>query len=305
MFMSEEDHLRFVTSRVRRLDAGTAQRQPETEKKMASADLGIRIDGGTAPRGEKSSLDLDAGVEAYATEATQLNIIRHEVLRIAAVYAQYLDDGSDAGGGVARGGGGVGGGGGGGDGYREGGGMQALPEVGRTLELGSRGGRTEERTVLGIPASTMLGASLVLLVASLAAAAVALKPWLSKTATASLVSLTLSPFAALIRYRLGLWNKAHQTFPIYTFLCNMLGCLLTAAAAALARDAVTSSDSWTLVVLQALSAGFAGSLSTVSTLMAEARALPYRWLLLRYLGLTYLVSQLLLLTINLPMEEAS
>ena len=91
-------------------------------------------------------------------------------------------------------------------------------------------------------------------------------------ATQVFVALALSPLGALLRYRLGLRNAGHKQFPIYTFAANMLGCVTTAAMHAATPSAGGLAGSFTAGV----AVGFAGSLSTVSTLYAEARVLNGR-----------------------------
>jgi|AntAceMinimDraft_5_1070358.scaffolds.fasta_scaffold210969_1 fluoride ion exporter CrcB/FEX len=110
-------------------------------------------------------------------------------------------------------------------------------------------------------------------------------------------------------------NRQPSSFPVCTLAANLGGSLLAAAMHAVAvsatgqqhadfMDSSLSTEgraaSWAVPVALGLGAGFAGSLSTVSTLLAEAQALPAPALALAYVGATYGAAQLLLLAVNLP-----
>ena len=111
------------------------------------------------------------------------------------------------------------------------------------------------------------------------------------------ISLLLSPAGALIRYRMGLRNKRWRPFPIFTLAANLAGCMVTGSMGAVLASGVTSKDHPLAV---GVATGFAGSLSTVSTFMAEVATLKSPYEQHRYLGTTHLLAQGLLLAINLP-----
>ncbi|CAE8644261.1 unnamed protein product, partial [Polarella glacialis] len=84
-----------------------------------------------------------------------------------------------------------------------------------------------------------------------------------------LFDIAFAPAGALLRWWLSLFNKYTAPFPVFTLVANTLACVCNGFSAimvkrmgeGLARDAVS-----------AVSTGFAGSLSTVSTLIAELRS---------------------------------
>lgn len=89
----------------------------------------------------------------------------------------------------------------------------------------------------------------------------------------------LAPFGAVVRWRISVLNKHNlwwagnfMWIPWGTFFANFLASIIALAARAVnARVLNPDSDSfpWTSTALVAVEAGFAGSLSTVSTLMRE------------------------------------
>lgn len=180
-------------------------------------------------------------VENFASEEAQLSAIRDAVLLLADLYRTYeVGPDEEEGGGGARGRGRGGAGGRGGDGNRD------------TLEWAT--------------------GHLQVFLLCLVLVAITVSALRLQGATQVFVALALSPLGALLRYRLGLRNAGHKQFPIYTFAANMLGCVTTAAMHAATPSAGGLAGSFTAGV----AVGFAGSLSTVSTLYAEARVLNGR-----------------------------
>lgn len=91
------------------------------------------------------------------------------------------------------------------------------------------------------------------------------------------LALMMAPPGAWLRYQLGLQNK-NYSFPLYTFLCNLVAALASVVLAGLTNASCSSSpqeSAWPVVFL-GLSTGFCGSLSTVSTLVDEVRRLGER-----------------------------
>eukprot|EP00913_Durusdinium_trenchii_P025193 g23652.t1 len=84
-----------------------------------------------------------------------------------------------------------------------------------------------------------------------------------------LLDMSMAPFGALLRWWLSLFNKYTAPFPFFTLVANTLGCLCNALAGVYE---VRVTDALGDDALAALSTGFAGSLSTVSTLVSELRS---------------------------------
>ena len=130
--------------------------------------------------------------------------------------------------------------------------------------------------------------SCTLLVGLGVAASVALH---EDTPDASLyLGLCFSPFFAALRYHLSALNKAHPTLPRYTLIANALASVLTSTAAGLGRSERVGASALTRSVLEALSLGGAGSLSTVSSFVNECRLLAPRHAA-RYIVMTLLIAQ--------------
>lgn len=112
-----------------------------------------------------------------------------------------------------------------------------------------------------------------------------------------LLPLALAPLGALARFGLGLFNRPDTEFPVFTLTANLAGCAVTAAVEAAAWSTGRAlSDS---LVLASVAAGFSGCLSTVSTLVAEARNLS-PWPQFRYLFVTYFSAIALFCAVYLP-----
>merc|ERR1712160_162443 len=90
-----------------------------------------------------------------------------------------------------------------------------------------------------------------------------------------LVAASVAPFGAWIRYGLGMKNANH-TLPVYTLLANLIAAIASATLAYLLEqscgDHAVANRHWRFV-LKGLSAGFCGSLSTVSSFVDEVRRL--------------------------------
>ena len=84
------------------------------------------------------------------------------------------------------------------------------------------------------------------------------------------IACLISPLGTIIRWKLsilnGKWSK-YPWFPLGTWLSNFTGSIISAALTAVSLKLVSGEGSTT--VLAALSLGFAGSLSTVSTYVKE------------------------------------
>ncbi len=102
------------------------------------------------------------------------------------------------------------------------------------------------------------------------------------------------PFGVILRWHLGRWNGALGAapwLPAGTLAANTLGCVFDAAvSAAFWRNRLGRGEYWGSLLDGALQAGFAGALSTVSTVAAEAALLMgaprTRWRGYAYLGAT-------------------
>jgi len=83
-----------------------------------------------------------------------------------------------------------------------------------------------------------------------------------------LLCMAMAPFGALLRWALSLGNPSTAPYPVFTLIANTLGCGVNALAGVMAGRAPAGLEraAW-----GALSSGFCGSLTTVSTLIAELR----------------------------------
>ena len=84
------------------------------------------------------------------------------------------------------------------------------------------------------------------------------------------IACILAPFGTLLRWKLSAWNGT-LSFPLGTFLSNFMASIVSAAITALVN--VESNDdgkaNWKMPMMQAISLGFTGCLSTVSTFTKE------------------------------------
>jgi len=90
---------------------------------------------------------------------------------------------------------------------------------------------------------------------------------------AGLFDLAMAPAGALLRWYLSLYNpwaqKSLGGIPVFTLLANTLACACNAASAVLSNR---EHHEVSKLALAAISTGFAGCLSTVSTLVGELRS---------------------------------
>mmetsp|Transcript_147230 Transcript_147230/g.470602 ORF Transcript_147230/g.470602 Transcript_147230/m.470602 type:complete len:194 (+) Transcript_147230:3-584(+) len=90
---------------------------------------------------------------------------------------------------------------------------------------------------------------------------------------AGLLDLAMAPFGALLRWYLSLrnasWQKACFGIPVFTLIANTIGVACNAFPTILAARV---EDPLGKLALAAISTGFAGCLSTVSTLISELRS---------------------------------
>lgn len=84
-----------------------------------------------------------------------------------------------------------------------------------------------------------------------------------------LLYMAMSPFGALLRWLLSLGNPYTAPLPVFTLIANTLGCGVDAAAAVMSGRLTVGlgHEAWA-----SFGTGFGGSLSTVSTFVAELRS---------------------------------
>ncbi|KAJ3171376.1 hypothetical protein HDU87_008334 [Geranomyces variabilis] len=87
-----------------------------------------------------------------------------------------------------------------------------------------------------------------------------------------MAAAAIGPFGTLLRWRLSLLNLRHAKFPLGTFFANMLGTLCIGILYLLSHRASASTN--VCILLNALSTGFCGCLTTVSTFVVELSSLP-------------------------------
>ncbi|KAK5664902.1 hypothetical protein QVD99_008440 [Batrachochytrium dendrobatidis] len=87
-------------------------------------------------------------------------------------------------------------------------------------------------------------------------------------------TLLFSPFGTLIRYILSQYNGLYSTFPIGTFLVNVVGSMILIGIYIL--KTISVSGSVPCAVLVGLADGFCGCLTTISTFAMELSLLPVR-----------------------------
>ncbi|KAL7521186.1 hypothetical protein ACHAWX_005882 [Stephanocyclus meneghinianus] len=84
------------------------------------------------------------------------------------------------------------------------------------------------------------------------------------------ISCLFGPFGTVIRWKLSKLNgKWNQWVPVGTFISNFLASAMSAVISAVVTSPVLNTSSWTLHSLKAISLGFAGCLSTVSSMVKE------------------------------------
>merc|ERR1711879_249277 len=88
-----------------------------------------------------------------------------------------------------------------------------------------------------------------------------------------LLDLAYAPAGALLRWCLSLYNTQYSKLcfgiPVFTLVANTLGCVCNALPAILGTRVTHDNDR---IAIDAIGAGFAGCLSTVSTLISELRS---------------------------------
>ena len=128
-----------------------------------------------------------------------------------------------------------------------------------------------------------------------------------------------SPPGALIRWELSKWNTRHSDnrwrrlhwLPIGTFVANILGSLISITLLAMETRYLfddTENKLWAISLVTALRIGFAGSLSTVSTMVKELFELnaefPHHAKAYKYVCLTVSVAALLCLSVYSPIVRS-
>ena len=117
----------------------------------------------------------------------------------------------------------------------------------------------------------------------------------STTYRKQFLSALLSPPGTLTRWYLSRLNgkiksERFEWLPIGTLLANTIGSIISALMAALSEELKNSDDEVMMLFFAAIKAGYAGSLSTVSTFAAESvglfRALPRYWWGYYYISLS-------------------
>ncbi|KAL3799413.1 hypothetical protein HJC23_013868 [Cyclotella cryptica] len=84
------------------------------------------------------------------------------------------------------------------------------------------------------------------------------------------ISCLFGPFGAIIRWKLSTFNgKMNQWIPIGTFISNFVASAISAFISAIVISSTLNTSFWTLHSLKAISLGFAGCLSTVSSMVKE------------------------------------
>jgi CrcB protein len=80
----------------------------------------------------------------------------------------------------------------------------------------------------------------------------------------------LAPLGSILRWKLSLWNGKFS-FPLGTFVANFAACVISSAITSLVivKSEDDLPDGWMIPTMQAISLGFTGCLSTVSTFARE------------------------------------
>jgi len=118
-----------------------------------------------------------------------------------------------------------------------------------------------------------------------------------------LFGLAYAPLGALLRWYLSLYNASAQracfALPALTLLANTLGCASNAFSALMAPQEPSHVGH---IAIAAIGTGFAGCLSTVSTLISELRSDTLGGLRVRVAY--FLLSVALAMAVTLPMLSA-
>ena len=128
------------------------------------------------------------------------------------------------------------------------------------------------------------------------------------------MSCLLSPFGAFLRWRISelnkrnlRWTRSLMWLPWGTFIANILGAVISLLTEALNSRFLDPDDAgyeWASPALIAIEIGFAGSLSTVSTMMREMFSLDTPKQSCIYCLLTLVASMLLGLLVYSPIIRA-
>lgn len=118
------------------------------------------------------------------------------------------------------------------------------------------------------------------------------------------ISIALTPLGALLRWRLSRWNSKIvwnrlAWVPWGTLVANLLAAVLSAAAEAIG-ERYYKNDAWTFTIWKGVGAGFAGSLSTVSTMVKEMFAMDSPARAYFYATVTVIAAALLSLAVYSP-----
>ncbi|KAI8911987.1 CrcB-like protein-domain-containing protein [Powellomyces hirtus] len=89
-----------------------------------------------------------------------------------------------------------------------------------------------------------------------------------------LVAAAVGPLGTILRWQLSILNVRYPTFPLGTFIANMLATLLIGVSYRLSDRSTPNPRGTLCTLLYALSMGFCGCLSTVSTFVVELNTLP-------------------------------
>jgi fluoride exporter len=95
------------------------------------------------------------------------------------------------------------------------------------------------------------------------------KTWVFLTYTAH-----LGIVGAYLRYYLSFLNPLNKEFPFGTFIANIVGTWLLALIKVLSKFEISYSDHYLQAIMFALSYGFCGNLTTISTFVNELNNLP-------------------------------
>jgi len=110
------------------------------------------------------------------------------------------------------------------------------------------------------------------------------------------LSAISAPMGAFLRCGLSRFNGTlpgkWKWFPLGTFLANMSGSAISITALTLSLNLTQSQNPWFSLVLSAIKTGFAGSLSTVATLVAEGHKLQTVLFPYHIKGLSYMTFSL-------------
>ena len=126
------------------------------------------------------------------------------------------------------------------------------------------------------------------------------------------LALLMSPFGALIRWRLKtlnvlpIWRKKSPWFPWGTFTANFAAsiiCILSTALKTYIVEPQDISSDWILPILAAVIIGFAGSLSTASSLAHELVVLETLFQSYCYAFTTIICSMLVCILIYVPIAR--